>query len=113
MQWREERWALPSQSRGSDTPPAAAVRLDTVAAVGLLLLAALNLAIIAQLAWWGEGLAAVLVILAVAVAVIDMAVVLLLLRPWWPGRGERAVASRLERRRQERLGRHAERDGAG
>ena len=111
MQWREERWALPSQPRGKDTPPAVAVRLVAVPAAGLLLLAALNLAIIARLAWWGEGLTTVLVVLAVAVAIVDMAIVLLLLRPWWPARGEGATMGRAEQRRQERLARRAEREG--
>ena len=111
METREERWALPSQPPGRDTPPAAAVRLGAALAVGLLLLAALNLAIIAQLARQGEVLAPVLVILAAAVAIVDMAVALVLPRPWWPGWGEDATMSRLEQRRQERLGRRAEREG--
>ena len=113
MQWREERWALPDQPRGSGMPPAVAVRLGTVQAVGLLLLAALNLAVIAQLAWLGGNLGRALVGLALAVAVADVAVALLLVRPWWLGWGEGTTMSRLEQRRQERLARRAEREGLG
>ena len=74
------------------------MRLGTVLAVGLLLLAALNLVVIALLGRSGEARAPVLAVLAAAVAIVDMVVVLLLLRPWWPGR-------------QERLARRAGRDG--
>ena len=44
-----------------------------------------------------------MVVLAVAVATLDLAVTLVLVRPWWPGRGEGTTLSRAEQRRQERL----------
>ena len=96
MEWREERWGLPDEPRGSNTARVADERLGTVPAVGLLLLVALNLAIIAQLAWRDEVLATVLVVLAAAVAILDLAVALLLVRTWWPGRDAGAVMRRVE-----------------
>ena len=113
METREERRAVPSQPPARGTPPAAAARLGMVPAVGLLLLAALNLGIIAHLAWPGGTLGRAVVGLVLAVVVADVAAVLLLLRPWWPGRGERAAVSRVEQRRQERLARRAKGGGAG
>ena len=113
METRDERRGVPSQSAGSDTVPAADVRLGTMSAVSVLLLVALNLALIGQLMWPREDLGRALVGLALAVAILDLAVALLLVRPWWPGRGEGATKNRAEQRRQERLARRAERDGAG
>ena len=101
------------ESRGMDTAPTAEVPLGTVPAVGLLLLAALNLGIIAHLAWPGGTLGRAVVGLVLAMVAADVAVVLLLLRPWWPGWGERAAVSRVEQRRQERLARRAKGGGAG
>ena len=113
MKTREERWGLPSQPRGSGTPPAARLLPGTLSAVGLLLLVALNLALIGQLMWPPEDVGRALVALALAVAMFDLAVALLLVRPWWPGRAEGATMSRAEQRRQERLARRAERGGLG
>ena len=103
METRGERWRVPDQSWGSDPSPAADVTLGIAPAVGLLLLVALNLAMIAQLVRPGGEIGRALVVLAVAVATLDLAVTLVLVRPWWPGRGEGATMSRVEQRRQERL----------
>ena len=98
-------------SRGMDTAPAADVPLGTVPAVGLLLLAAINLGTIGHLAWSDAALGRAAVGLVLAMVAADVAAVLLLLRPWWPGRGGRAAVSRVEQRRQERLARRAKGGG--
>ena len=85
MERREERWRVPDQSWGSDTAPAADLALGAAPAVGLLLLAALNLALIGQLAWQGRDIGRAAVVLALAVVILDLAVALVLVRPWWPG----------------------------
>ena len=113
MEMREEQWELPDQPRGMDRAPAADLHLGTLVAVGRLLLVALNLAVIAQLAWLGGELGRTVVGLALAVAIADVAAALFLLRPSWPGRSDGVAMSRAEQRRQERLARRAERGEAG
>jgi hypothetical protein len=64
---RRERLRLPDELPAMGKAPAA----------GLVLLVIVNLAVIAQLMWPGTALA-------LALAVLDVAVALRLLRPWWP-----------------------------
>ena len=63
METRGERWRVPEQSWGSDTAPAADLTLGAAPAVGLLLLAACNLAMIAQLMRPGGEIGRALVVL--------------------------------------------------